>query len=502
MHDLWVEFIIMTSVTKCKLFQVTFLASFGTWIYLESILFKKPIKTKRRLKKVFHAAHDNTRAVFQYGKAAFRTIIYVLAELSSDKSFDSEKTSSNSETDNCDSVRSTATSQNVAKDTTGSIDSKMSSNFYSGTETHRSTDQIEIGTILREQQLVSPETKHVFQNEDVSDITATTIQPASPLTANKKTNKYKTCKEGGAKEGQLNRAVPLRLGNRYDCVRYICSGAFGAVFKYQDRESQKYFAVKYEFVTNTTKKKKCNLLKKERDIYKLFSREKRMPKIYYYEETEGYSALVLDLFGMSLGKICNSRHAIRLKYETVLDIAVQLIEQLEIIHKYDVIHRDIKPDNIVLGLKNPKLIYLIDFGLAKMFDRESKQKNNRGVRGFVGSKVYAPINAHLGVTQCKKDDLEAAAYVLISLRGGLPWRKFRDIDKIGMAKMQTPIEKLCTYFPECQPLLKYCRKLNFNDDPDYDKLKRIFLRAAKKRRISLTISNNSFEEFDWTPDKE
>ena len=201
MHDLWVEFIIMTSVTKCKLFQVTFLASFGTWIYLERFFFLKTIKTKRRLKKVFHAAHDNTRAVFQYGKAAFRTIIYVLAELSSDKSFDSEKTSCNSETDNCDSVRSTATSQNVAKDTTGSIDSKMSSNFYSGTETHRSTDQIEIGTILREQQLVSPETKHVFQNEDVSDITATTIQPASPLTANKKQISTKPVKKEVPKRG-------------------------------------------------------------------------------------------------------------------------------------------------------------------------------------------------------------------------------------------------------------------------------------------------------------
>ena len=47
-------------------------------------------------------------------------------------------------------------------------------------------------------------------------------------------------------------------------------------------------------------------------------------------------------------------------------VALQLIDRIEALHKIGYIHRDIKPDNMAVGMKDKKkTIYLIDFGLSK-----------------------------------------------------------------------------------------------------------------------------------------
>ena len=50
-----------------------------------------------------------------------------------------------------------------------------------------------------------------------------------------------------------------------------------------------------------------------------------------------------------------------------------MLDKLEIMHKKHLIHRDVKPDNFLMGMaENSKLVYIIDFGLGKQFfDTES-----------------------------------------------------------------------------------------------------------------------------------
>lgn len=107
-------------------------------------------------------------------------------------------------------------------------------------------------------------------------------------------------------------------------------------------------------------------------------------------------------------------------------LAEQLLQRVEYIHSKSYLHRDIKPDNFLIGLDpRASLVHSIDFGLAKRY-RDPKTNQHvpyRQHRNLTGTARYASVNAHLGIEQGRKDDLEAIGYVLLYfLKGQLPWQ--------------------------------------------------------------------------------
>lgn len=76
------------------------------------------------------------------------------------------------------------------------------------------------------------------------------------------------------------------------------------------------------------------------------------------------------------------------------------ISRIEYVHCKNFIHRDIKPDNFLMGLgKKGSLVYIIDFGLAKKYrdPRTHQHIPYRENKNLTGTARYASINTHLGI---------------------------------------------------------------------------------------------------------
>ena len=213
----------------------------------------------------------------------------------------------------------------------------------------------------------------------------------------------------------------------------------------------------------------------------------------------------MELLGKSLEDIFQNQEK-KFTLKTVCMIGIQMLDRLEFVHSKNIIHRDIKPDNFVLGLDNKShIIYILDFGLSKKF---RSSRTHQHIKFSVNKKLtgtarYASINALKGCEQSRRDDLEAIGYVLMYfLRGSLPWQglhvnKGEDrYKKILMKKKGTSAEDLCKGFPkQFIEYINYTRNLEFEADPDYKFLRGLLTDALEKEKCSFDFW------YDWVKEK-
>jgi len=288
-----------------------------------------------------------------------------------------------------------------------------------------------------------------------------------------------------------------RVGNKYRLGRKIGSGSFGEIYLGANVQTNEEVAIKLESI-----KTKHPQLLYESKLYRILQGGTGIPNIRWFGIEGDYNVLVLDLLGPSLEDLFNfcSR---KFSLKTVLMLADQLINRVEYVHSKSFLHRDIKPDNFLMGLgRRANQVYVIDFGLAKKYRDPTTHQHipYRENKNLTGTARYASINTHLGIEQSRRDDLESLGYVLMYfLRGSLPWQglkagtKKQKYEKISEKKMSTPIEVLCKAYPsEFASYFHYCRSLRFDDKPDYAYLKRIF------RDLFIREGFQFDYVFDWT----
>ncbi|KAL1563332.1 Casein kinase 1-like protein 2, variant 2 [Salvia divinorum] len=288
-----------------------------------------------------------------------------------------------------------------------------------------------------------------------------------------------------------------RVGNKYRLGRKIGSGSFGEIYLGTNIQTNDEVAIKLENV-----KTKHPQLLYESKLYRILQGGTGVPNVRWFGVEGDYNVLVMDLLGPSLEDLFNfcSR---KLSLKTVLMLADQMINRVEFVHSKSFLHRDIKPDNFLMGLgRRANQVYVIDFGLAKKYRDSSTHQHipYRENKNLTGTARYASMNTHLGIEQSRRDDLESLGFVLMYfLRGSLPWQglkagtKKQKYEKISEKKVSTSIEALCRGYPtEVASYFHYCRSLRFEDKPDYAYLKRIF------RDLFIREGFQFDYVFDWT----
>ena len=160
-------------------------------------------------------------------------------------------------------------------------------------------------------------------------------------------------------------------------------------------------------------------------IYKL--REKTfVPRLFHIGLDRTFPALkfnvmVMELLGPSLENLFQ-KHKYQFNLNTCLLLAIQLIKCIQTMHQENIIHRCIKPANLLTSVTFKDHIYFVNFKCAKHYRQKERHIPHKTGKALIGAPRYASINNHLGIEQSRRDDMETIGYIIINfLQGRLPW---------------------------------------------------------------------------------
>eukprot|EP00928_Gymnodinium_smaydae_P017672 TRINITY_DN16763_c0_g1_i1.p1 TRINITY_DN16763_c0_g1~~TRINITY_DN16763_c0_g1_i1.p1 ORF type:complete len:367 (-),score=64.75 TRINITY_DN16763_c0_g1_i1:1666-2733(-) len=271
-------------------------------------------------------------------------------------------------------------------------------------------------------------------------------------------------------------------GGRYRLGAKLGEGSYSEVYAAVDTKTGENFAAKLEW----QKAEKTDKLLKEAELYKELPQGVGLPQVHWAGSQGEFDVMVLDLLGPSLDALF--RIFKRFSVKTAAVIGKQAVDLIRQVHSRGILYRDIKPHNFLTGIgpNGSNRIHLVDFGLSKRFlDKDTgehyKLKCEKG-RGIAGTVRYSSPFLHDGYIASRRDDLLAVGYVLLHfLRGDLPWLNVSAKDKksrnrkIGRRKAETSDAELCEGFPQqFVDYFTYLRSLGFYDEPDYQRLQRLF----------------------------
>ncbi|XP_066141531.1 serine/threonine-protein kinase VRK1-like isoform X2 [Euwallacea fornicatus] len=213
---------------------------------------------------------------------------------------------------------------------------------------------------------------------------------------------------------------------------------------------------------------------------------------------EKYRFLVMAKFNTDLLKLFTQNGKI-FPVDTTFKIALQMLDVLEYIHKCGYVHADLKAANILLNDVKNAHCYLVDYGLASKFTVAKEFKPNPK-KAHDGTMEFLSRDAHQGV-QTRRGDVEILSYNILQWLGCvLPWEKNLADPKLVQASkeehMSTP-EKMLTacfknkFYPKAmKELLVYLQTINFNAEPDYEYIKKIFMTGVKEGSGSMSSGLN------------
>ena len=294
-----------------------------------------------------------------------------------------------------------------------------------------------------------------------------------------------------------NNLLKIKFFGKYQIMKIISKSFFSTVYLGKClKEKNKYVAIKVQ-------KQNCIISELEREAYfQYYLRNIGIPKVISFGKTRKYNILVETLLGKTINKLFEINNNAESKMKDMCMAAIQIIDRIEFVHSKNIIHRDIKPDNFLVGNPDTSLIYIIDFGLCKKYRSSRTGKHiifSKSKKCF-GTLDYCSINSMKGLQMTRRDDMESIGYMLIHLiKGTLPWIILEEspfsekYEKVYKIKANISNEELCKDLPiEMCKYMEYVKSLKYEEDPNYEYLRQLFFSILRKMNEKFDL------HFSWS----
>lgn len=244
------------------------------------------------------------------------------------------------------------------------------------------------------------------------------------------------------------------ITDKYQFSQLLSQGSFGKVYKARNLRTNLYVALKIENHPQ-------NSLIHEARIYNFlrFIPGFNTFRLFFSDEENNY--LVTNLLGIDLLSFKKKHYTVSMIM--IKNIGEQMIQRLNTLHSKGLLHRDIKPSNFLFGLKDPHVLYLIDFGFCKRFMFGKNHIEFKKTSDIIGTINFISLNVHKCYEPSRRDDLESVIYVLLYLLDLTTWNN-GSISKVIEEKEKILYSSIPFYLRE---MLKHVRELEFDETPKY-----------------------------------
>ena len=223
-----------------------------------------------------------------------------------------------------------------------------------------------------------------------------------------------------------------RFAQRYEVLSVLGRGGMGTVYRARDLELGEEVAIKTllpEFVSDT------RLVERFKDEIRLARRlsDRHIVRTHDFGEWSGVYFLTMEYVeGITVRALLDTRG--RLGVSSTLALATQLAQSLAVAHAHGVIHRDIKPQNLLLDAEG--VLKVMDFGVARLAER-STSLTEAGL--VIGTPAYMSPEQLMAEKVDARSDLYAAGVVMYEcLTGEPPFQAASVMSLIAKLLMQEP----------------------------------------------------------------
>ncbi len=225
------------------------------------------------------------------------------------------------------------------------------------------------------------------------------------------------------------------IANRYEIIRKVGNGGMATVYKAKCHVLNRYVAVKILKDEFTTDEEFIRRFRSEAQAIASLSHP-NIVSVYDVGNEGNLYYIVMELVqGRTLKEVIQEEG--RLSWKWSVNVAIQIASALETAHKNNIIHRDIKPHNIIITEEG--VAKVTDFGIAKAV-------SNSTITAFgatIGSVHYfSPEHARGGFTDAKSDLYSLGVVMYEMLTGKVPFDADTPVSIALMHMQETPKEPI------------------------------------------------------------